>query len=125
MSNNVPSSPLVEIFGINSSAPLINFLVLNHGSEYSVQGIAERTKISKAKVSKMKTGLLKYGIIKETRKEGKISYYKFDRNSQYGKIIFELVFTLGFSDKAPVKAPDTASPKPKLREGGDGKIIYA
>jgi len=91
----VPTSPLVEIFGPNSSAQLIVYIVFNHGNEFNIADVAERLKISKPKVNKMKEGLLKYKVIHETRKVGKTSYYRYDRNSKMGKLLYDLVFSSG------------------------------
>ncbi|MCD1294775.1 hypothetical protein CUJ83_07155 [Methanocella sp. CWC-04] len=121
--SNLPSSPLVEIFGSSSSAGLLVFLVVNHGSEFAVKDISDRTKLSKPRVSKMLKGFLKYGIIKETKKVGKISYYRYDRNSKYGKFLYELVFNcsaLGAAPQQPVAAPPV-----KPRDNGASKIIIA
>lgn len=123
--SNVPSSPLIEIFGASSSAELLVFLVFNHGSEFTVKDIADRTKISKAKVSKMKEGLLKYGVIRETKKVGKNSYYRYDRNSKFGKLLYELVFNAGNTDRATASIAVTAPVEPKNKDGGMGKIIIA
>lgn len=123
----VPSSPLVEIFGQNSSAELLVFLVYNHGNEFTVAEIVEKTKISRAKVNKMKTGLLKYGIIRETKKVGKNSYYRYDRNSKMGKMLYELVFNAGMGDKALASAAATATPSQRTLKDNNGanKIIIA
>jgi hypothetical protein len=123
---SVPPSPLVEIFGQNSSAQLIVYLVFNHGNEFTLADVAERLKISKAKVSKMKEGLIKYNIIRETRRVGKTSYYRYDRNSKLGKLIYELVFNAGTVDHASIHAAATAMPSPKKdKDDGGGKIIIA
>ena len=122
----VPTSPLVEIFGPNSSAELIVYLVFNHGNEFTLADVAERLKITKAKVNKMKDGLIKYKVIHETRKVGKTSYYRYDRNSKMGKLLFDLVFSAGTAEHAVNMAHATATPAPKIgKEGGDGKIIIA
>jgi hypothetical protein len=123
---SVPPSPLVEIFGQNSSAQLIVYIVFNHGNEFTLADIAERLKISKARVSKMKEGLIKYNIIHETRRVGKTSYYRYDRNSKLGKVIYELVFNAGTTDHATAHAAATAPPAPKKdKDNGGGKIIIA
>lgn len=122
----VPTSPLVEIFGPNSSAQLIVYIVFNHGNEFSIADVAERLKISKAKVNKMKDGLLKYKVIHETRKVGKTSYYRYDRNSKMGKILYDLVFNSGTAEHAANMAHATATPTPKKdKDDGGGKIIIA
>ncbi len=124
----LPVSPLSEIFGGSSSADLIVFLVYNHDRDFCVQDIADRMKLSKAKVSKMKEGLLKYGVIKEHRKVGKVSYYRYDRSSRYGKLLYDLVFTAHAppdrSQPAPVATSSPPAPKPKEKDEG-GKIIIA
>ena len=123
---SVPPSPLVEIFGQNSSAQLIVYLVFNHGNEFTLADVAERLKISKARVSKMKEGLIKYNIIHETRRVGKTSYYRYDRNSKLGKLIYELVFNAGTADHATTHAAATAPQVPKKdKDNGGGKIIIA
>ena len=126
--SGLPPSPLSEIFGSASAADLIVFLVYNHDRDFSVQEMADRTKISKAKVSKMKEGLLKYGVIKEHRKVGKISHYRYDRNSRFGKLVYDFVFATGASERAvpPFHAPPAppAPPAPKDKDEG-GKIIIA
>jgi Mn-dependent DtxR family transcriptional regulator len=122
----VPSSPLVEIFGPNSSAQLIVYLVFNHGNEFNMADVAERLKVSKAKVNKMKEGLIKYKVIYETRKVGKTSYYRFDRNSKMGKTLYDLVFNLGTADHAMNMAHASATPTLKKdKDDGGGKIIIA
>lgn len=124
--SSLPASPLSEIFGSSSSADLIVFMVYNHDREFSVQDLADRMKVSKAKVSKMKEGLLKHGVIHETRKAGKAGYYRFDRGSKFGKLIYDLVFAAHAPDRTPA-APAAAAPpaqKQKVREDG-GKIIIA
>jgi hypothetical protein len=126
--SGVPSSPLSEIFGSSSSADLIVFLVYNHGIEFTVQDMAERTKISKPKISKMMKGLLKYSIAHETRKVGKVSLYKYDRNSKFGKLLYELVFTAGSQERAAAAGAATATPTSRNHKGKDdegGKIIFA
>jgi hypothetical protein len=117
---------LSEIFGGSSSADLIVFLVYNHDRDFSVQDISERLKVSKAKVTKMKEGLLKYGVIKEHRKVGKIPYYRYDRSSRYGKLLYDLVFTAHAPDRAPA-TPVAVQPLPPKNKGKDegGKIIIA
>ncbi|AFC99539.1 hypothetical protein Mtc_0777 [Methanocella conradii HZ254] len=120
----VPPSPLVEIFGANSSAPLLVYLVFNHGNEFTISDVSDRLKISKARLNKMKDGLLKYKVIQETRKVGKTSYYRYDRNSKMGKLLYELVFNAGTSEHAANLAAATATPR-KDREDGGGKIIIA
>jgi translation elongation factor EF-Ts len=124
---SVPPSPLVEIFGQNSSAQLIVYLVFNHGNEFTLADVAERLKISKARVSKMKEGLVKYNIIHETRRVGKTTYYRYDRNSKLGKIIYELVFNAGTVDHAAAHAAATAPQQSKKdnKDNGGGKIIIA
>ncbi len=122
----VPASPLVEIFGPNSSAPLIVYMVFNHGNEFNMADIADRLQISKAKVNKMKDGLIKYKVIHETRKVGKTSYYRYDRNSKMGKMLYELVFNAGTAEHAVNMAHATATPQPrKDHNDGGGKIIIA
>jgi len=122
----VPTSPLVEIFGQNSSAQLIVYIVFNHGNEFNIADVAERLKISKPKVNKMKDGLLKYKVIHETRKVGKTSYYRYDRNSKMGKLLYDLVFSAGTSEHAVNMAHATATPEPKkAKDDGGGKIIIA
>ncbi len=71
----------------------------------------------------MKDGLIKYNIIRETRKVGKTSYYRYERNSKLGKLIYELVFNAGSVDHAVNMAAATA-PAHKKDDGG-GKIIIA
>jgi hypothetical protein len=124
--SGLPVSPLSEIFGGSSSADLIVFLVYNHDRDFSVQDITDRMKASKAKVSKMKEGLLKYGVIKENRKVAKVSYYRYDRNSRYGKLLYDLVFTAHAPpDRTQQAAPvASAPPVPKNKDEG-GKIIIA
>jgi|GEM_PF-4066318 len=123
---SVPPSPLVEIFGQNSSAQLIVYLVFNHGNEFTLADVSERLKISKPKVSKMKDGLIKYNIIHETRKVGKTSYYRYDRNSKLGKLIYELVFNAGTVDHATAHSAASAmQPHKKDKDDGGGKIIIA
>jgi hypothetical protein len=124
--SGIPTSPLTEIFGHSSSADLIVFMVYNHDREFSVQDIADRMKVSKAKVSKMKEGLLKYGILKETRKVGKTGYYRYDRNTKFGKLFYDLVFTAHAPERAaaPIAAAAAAPQVPKLRPKDEGgKII--
>jgi hypothetical protein len=125
--SGLPVSPLSEIFGGSSSADLIVFLVYNHDRDFSVQDIAERMKISKAKVSKMKEGLLKYGVVKENRKVGKVAYYRYDRSSRYGKLLYDLVFTAHASpDRTQPMTPVVAPPAPKNKDKDEGgKIIIA
>lgn len=123
---SVPASPLVEIFGPTSSAQLVVYLVFNHGNEFTLADVAERLKISKPKVNKMKEGLLKYKVIHETRKVGKTSYYRYDRNSRMGKILYDLVFNAGTQEHAVNLANATATPGPKKsKDDGGGKIIIA
>ena len=124
---SIPPSPLMEIFGPASSAQLIVYLVFNHGNEFNFTDVAERLKISKAKVGKMKEGLIKYNVVHETRKAGKTSYYRYDRNSKMGKLLYELVFNAGTADHAAAQAAATATPVPhkKDRDDGGGKIIIA
>lgn len=123
---SVPPSPLVEIFGPSSSAQFIVYLVFNHGNEFTLADVSERLKISKAKVSKMKEGLIKYNIIRETRRVGKTSYYRYERNSKLGKLIYELVFNAGTVDHAVNMAAATAMPSSKKdKDDGGGKIIIA
>lgn len=125
----LPVSPLSEIFGGSSSADLIVFLVYNHDRDFSVQDIAGRMKLSKAKISRMKEGLLKYGVIKETRKVGKMSYYRYDRSSRYGKLLYDLVFTAHASPDRTQPAPVAAAPPAPRNRDKDkdegGKIIIA
>ena len=122
----VPTSPLVEIFGPTSSAQLIVYLVFNHGNEFTLADVAERLKTTKAKVNKMKEGLLKYKVIHETRKVGKTSYYRYDRNSKMGKMLYDLVFSAGTAEHAVNMAHATATPMPKKdKDDGGGKIIIA
>ncbi len=121
---SIPPSPLVEIFGPASSAQLIVYLVLNHGNEFNFAEVAERLKISRAKVSKMREGLVKYKVIQETRKAGKTSYYRYDRNSKMGKLLYDLVFNAGVADHSPVVPSAAAAPVPRKDDGG-GKIIIA
>jgi len=122
----VPQSPLVDIFGPTSSAPLVVYLVFNHGNEFTLADVADRLKISKAKVNKMKEGLLKYKIIHETRKVGKTSYYRYDRNSKMGKMMYDLVFNAGTAEHALNMSHATATPSPKKdKDDGGGKIIIA
>ncbi len=122
----VPTSPLVEIFGPTSSAQLIVYLVFNHGNEFTLADVAERLKITKPKVNKMKEGLLKYKVIHETRKVGKTSYYRYDRNSKMGKMLYDLVFSAGTAEHAVHMAHATATPVPKKdKDDGGGKIIIA
>lgn len=126
--SGLPVSPLAEIFGSSSSADLIVFLVYNHDREFSVQDIAGRLDISKAKVSKMKEGLLKYGVIRESRKAGKTSYYRYDRSTRYGKLLYELVFTAHAPDRTPAPVPQAVPPAPQGKDkdkDGGGKIIIA
>ena len=114
--SGLPVSPLSEIFGGSSSADFIVFLVYNHDRDFSVQDIADRMKLSKAKVSKMKEGLLKYGVIKETRKVAKVSYYRYDRNSRYGKLLYDLVFTAHAPPTGPSRPPSPPRPRcPRTR----------
>jgi len=124
--SSLPASPLSEIFGSSSSADLIVFLVYNHDRDYCVQDLASRLKVSKAKASKMKEGLLKHGVIHETRKAGKVSYYRFDRASKFGKLIYDLVFAAHAPDRTPA-APVAAAPPVQKHKGKDdgGKIIIA
>jgi len=123
---SIPPSPLVEIFGPASSAQLIVYLVFNHGNEFNFTDVAERLKISRAKVNKMKEGLIKYNVIHETRKAGKTSYYRYDRNSKMGKLLYELVFNAGTADHAAAQAAATATPAHKKdKDDGGGKIIIA
>ena len=122
--SGLPPSPLTEIFGSGSSAELIVFLVYNHDREFSAQEIADRLGMSKAKVSRLKEGLLKHGVIRETRKANKVSYYRYDRSTRFGKMFYDLVFTAHApAAQAPPAAPAPA-PKPKARDEG-GKIIIA
>ncbi|HEY3272968.1 MAG TPA: hypothetical protein VGJ92_04350 [Methanocella sp.] len=125
--SSLPLSPLSEIFGGSSSADLIVFLVYNHDRDFSVQDIADRMKVSKARVSKMKEGLLKYGVVKENRKVGKIAYYRYDRSSRYGKLLYDLVFTAHASpDRTQPVTPVAATPAPKNKDKDEGgKIIIA
>jgi hypothetical protein len=123
--SNVPSSPLIDIFGSSSSAALIVFLVINHGSEFSLKEIADRTKISRAKISKMKDGLLKHGVLRETRKEGKTSYYRYERNSKFGKLLYDLVFNAGAASQQKLPAPLPSQHRPKGKGDGMGDIIFA
>jgi hypothetical protein len=124
--SSLPVSPLSEIFGGSSSADLIVFLVYNHDRDFSVQDIADRMKVSKAKVSKMKEGLLKYGVVKENRKVGKIAYYRYDRSSRYGKLLYDLVFTAHASPDRTQPVPVAVPPAPKNKDKDDGgKIIIA
>jgi len=125
--SNVQPSPLAEIFGSNSSSELIVFLVYNHGSDFTLKDMADRTKITKAKISKMKEGLLKYHVIQETRKVGKNSYYKYDRNSKFGKLLYDLVFAAGTPERAVAHAAASAAipPRNKGKDDGMGKIIIA
>jgi hypothetical protein len=123
---NLPTSPLVEIFGSSSSAELIVYVVFNHGNEFALKDVADRLGVSKAKVTKMAAGLIKYSIIHETRKVGKVSYYRYDRNSKLGKLLYELVFNIGTGDHAVASAHATATPSPKKdKDDGGGKIIIA
>jgi hypothetical protein len=123
---SVPSSPLVEIFGPNSSAQLIVYLVFNHGNEFNIADVSDRLKITKPKLNKMKDGLLKYKVIHETRKVGKTSYYRYDRNSKMGKMIYDLVFNAGTAEHAVNMAHATATPSQnKNKDDGGGKIIIA
>ncbi len=125
--SSLPASPLSEIFGSSSSADLIVFLVYNHDRDYSIQDLADRLKVSKAKASRMKEGLLKHGVIHETRKAGKVSYYRFDRGSKFGKLIYDLVFASHAPDRTPV-VPVAAVPtahKNKGKDDGGSKIIIA
>ena len=124
--SNVPTSPLVEIFGSNSSAELLVYIVFNHGNDFAFKDVADRLNISKAKVTKMAAGLLKYHVIHETKKVGKVSYYRYDRNSKLGKLLYELVFNVGTGDHAMAMAHATASPSHKKdKDDGGGKIIIA
>lgn len=124
--SNLPSSPLVEIFGSNSSAELIVYLVFNHGNEIALKDVADRLGISKVKVNKLAAGLIKYHVIHETRKVGKVSYYRYDRNSKMGKLIYELVFNTGTGDHAHAAAHASATPSHKKdKDDGGGKIIIA
>jgi hypothetical protein len=120
----IPPSPLVEIFGANSSAPLLVYLVFNHGNEFTIPEVADRLKISRARLNKMKDGLLKYRVIQETRRVGKTSYYRYDRNSKMGKLLYELVFNAGVQDYAASVSAATATPR-KDKDDGGGKIIIA
>jgi hypothetical protein len=122
---SIPPSPLVEIFGPASSAQLIVYLVFNHGNEFNFTDVAERLKVSRAKVNKMKEGLVKYNVIHETRKVGKTSYYRYDRNSKMGKLLYELVFNAGTADQAAAHAAATATPHKSNKDDGGGKIIIA
>ncbi len=124
--SGLPPSPLSEIFGGSSAADLIVFMVYNHDRDFSVQDMADRLKVSKGKVSKLKEGLLKYGVIKEHRRVGKVPYYRYDRSSRYGKLLYELVFTAHAPDRTPAPAAAAPSPAPKPRVKDDGgKIIIA
>ena len=127
--SGLPVSPLSEIFGGSSAADLIVFLVYNHDRDFSVQDIADRMKLSKAKVSRMKEGLLKYGVIKENRKVGKVSYYRYDRSSRYGKLLYDLVFTAHAPpDRTQPVPPVAAQPAPRNKDKDKdegGKIIIA
>jgi hypothetical protein len=124
--SGLPVSPLSEIFGGSSSADLIVFLVYNHDRDFSVQDLAGRLKVSKAKVSKLKDGLLKYGVIKEHRKVGKISYYRYDRSSRYGKLLYDLVFAAHAPDRTPAPPAVAPPPAPRHKEKDEGgKIIIA
>ncbi|HTX44387.1 MAG TPA: hypothetical protein VMC61_06615 [Methanocella sp.] len=125
---SIPPSPLVEIFGPASSAQLIVYLVFNHGNEFSFTDVAERLKISKAKANRMKEGLIKYNVVHETRRAGKTSYYRYDRNSKMGKLLYELVFNAGTAEHAASQAAATSTPVPhhkKDKDDGGGKIIIA
>jgi hypothetical protein len=123
---NLPTSPLVEIFGSSSSAELIVYVVFNHGNEFALKDVADRLGVSKAKATKMAAGLIKYSVIHETRKVGKVSYYRYDRNSKLGKLIYELVFNIGTGDHAVAAAHATATPSSKKdKDDGGGKIIIA
>ena len=124
--SNVPTSPLVEIFGSNSSAELLVYMVFNHGNEFALKDVADRLGISKPKLTKLAAGLIKYHVIHETRKEGKVSYYRYDRNSKMGKLLYELVFNAGTGDHAHAAAHASATPSPKKdKDDGGGKIIIA
>jgi hypothetical protein len=124
--SGLPTSPLSEIFGGSSSADLIVFMVYNHDREFSVQDMADRLKVSKAKASKMKEGLLKYGVLREHRKVGKIAYYRYDRNTRYGKLLYDLVFAAHAPDRAPAAPTAVAPPAPRHKEKDEGgKIIIA
>jgi hypothetical protein len=124
--SGLPVSPLSEIFGGSSAANLIVLLVYNHDRDFSVQDLADRMKVSKGKVTKLKEGLLKYDVIKETRKVGKVPYYRYDRSSRYGKLLYDLVFTAHAPDPKP-QVPVAAPPAPKNKDKDDGgsKIIIA
>lgn len=123
---NLPTSPLVEIFGSSSSAELIVYVVFNHGNEFALKDVADRLGVSKAKVTKMAAGLIKYSVIHETRKVGKVSYYRYDRNSKLGKLLYELVFNIGTGDHAVAAAHASATPSSKKdKDDGGGKIIIA
>jgi hypothetical protein len=122
---SIPPSPLVEIFGQSSSAQLIVYLVLNHGNEFSFADVAERLKISKARINKMKEGLVKYKVVHETRKAGKTSYYRYERNSKMGKLLYDLVFNAGMTDHAAAHAAAPATPAHHKKDDGGGKIIIA
>jgi DNA-binding transcriptional regulator GbsR (MarR family) len=116
---NVPSSPLVEILGKNSSAELLVYLVYNHSKEFTVNDIVEKTGITKAKVSKMKEALLKYKVIEETKKEGKISYYKYKADSKFGNLLYALVLNASAVERAtpsePLQAASQTTPQqPKM-----------
>lgn len=122
--SGIQSSPLSEIFGSGSSAGLIVFLVYNHDREFSMQEMADRMKTSKAKVSRMKEGLLKYGVIRETRKSGKTGFYRYDRNTKYGKLLYDLVFAASTPERAIIPTAATTAPAAKAKPRDDGgKII--
>ena len=124
--SGLPVSPLSEIFGGSSAANLIVLLVYNHDRDFSVQDLADRMDVSKGKITKLKEGLLKYGVIKETRKVGKVPYYRYDRSSRYGKLLYDLVFTAHAPDPKPPAPVAPAPPAPRNKDKDDGgKIIIA
>jgi hypothetical protein len=124
--SGLPVSPLSEIFGGSSAADMIVFLVYNHDRDFSVQDMADRLKMSKGKVSRLKEGLLKYGVIKEHRKVGKVPYYRYDRSSRYGKLLYDLVFTAHAPDRTPPAPVAATPPAPKNKDKDEGgKIIIA
>ena len=91
-------TPMQSIFGTHPQIKVIETLASHPDLEYNLTELAKSASVSKSTVIDMKEKLLHYQIMTPTKKEGRIQLYKFESQSQTGKLLNELSIKLADID---------------------------